>query len=358
MGATHTSLVEYSPENRLKVSIAYAIITLGLSFTLLGLAVILLGESNVRQPPPELNETYQIIITLYTCVPALTGLLFIFGFKTMHWRELGLFLPKNKLWLGFGILYAACVLFLTIILVLAADLGSINFQYNPWYPYQISLGNIMLNLGSYFLIVPFLLLISVGGFVRIIGEEVGWRGYLMPQLLKSAPRISVLYSILIVGGVWTLWHIPFFTFLSPQFLNPLEMTLSFLGSVGVFFGASFAMCWSLLKTHSLWPAVSLHFLWNIINPVLTGNVYSGNQGVIEGSLWLTNGEGLVGSVFHLVVGVICYFLIRKEGESLVSAYLGNLARLREEDRDSWVQTPAKGKDERTGPFYRALRRRR
>ena len=99
MANTRTSLVEHSPGNRLKISIAWAITTLVLCFALLGLAVVILGENNVRQPPPELNEIYQIIITLYTCVPALTGLLFIFGFKTMHWRELGLFLPKKSFYL-------------------------------------------------------------------------------------------------------------------------------------------------------------------------------------------------------------------------------------------------------------------
>ncbi len=36
-------------------------------------------------------------------------------------------------------------------------------------------------------------------------EEFGWRGFMLPRLLKQR---SALRSALIVGGVWALWHAP------------------------------------------------------------------------------------------------------------------------------------------------------
>jgi uncharacterized protein len=40
-----------------------------------------------------------------------------------------------------------------------------------------------------------------------LGEEIGWRGLLLPQLLKSFGPIT---ASIVVGGVWWAWHIPLY----------------------------------------------------------------------------------------------------------------------------------------------------
>jgi len=40
-----------------------------------------------------------------------------------------------------------------------------------------------------------------------LGEELGWRGFLLPELQRS---FSPVKSSLIIGIVWTCWHIPLF----------------------------------------------------------------------------------------------------------------------------------------------------
>lgn len=42
-----------------------------------------------------------------------------------------------------------------------------------------------------------------------LGEELGWRGYALPRLLA---RTSPLKAGLILGLIWTVWHIPAFLF--------------------------------------------------------------------------------------------------------------------------------------------------
>jgi membrane protease YdiL (CAAX protease family) len=48
-----------------------------------------------------------------------------------------------------------------------------------------------------------------------IGEEVGWRGFALPRLQKTK---SAFTSSIILGIIWSAWHLPFF-FYVPYYLN-------------------------------------------------------------------------------------------------------------------------------------------
>ena len=58
------------------------------------------------------------------------------------------------------------------------------------------------------------------------GEEVGWRGFLLPRLQA---RMSALAATLIVAVIWTAWHLPLFTFVDGY------MAMDLAGFGGLFF---------------------------------------------------------------------------------------------------------------------------
>jgi membrane protease YdiL (CAAX protease family) len=53
--------------------------------------------------------------------------------------------------------------------------------------------------------------------VAPLGEEYGWRGYALPRLQA---RLSPLNASLIIGVVWTVWHLP--AFFAPG-VSPLDL---------------------------------------------------------------------------------------------------------------------------------------
>jgi membrane protease YdiL (CAAX protease family) len=61
---------------------------------------------------------------------------------------------------------------------------------------------------STLLIVQVLIFVVIGPIVNIIptmGEELGWRGYLLPKLRMF---LSDRASLIITGAIWGIWHLP------------------------------------------------------------------------------------------------------------------------------------------------------
>jgi uncharacterized protein len=104
---------------------------------------------------------------------------------------------------------------------------------------------------SVFLLTPISL-------ISAFGEELGWRGYLLPRLVEAEVARPLLFS----GVCWGLWHVPLI--LTGQYVhgpNPWLAALVFL----VFITAdAFLLGWMRLRTGSVWPAAIGHASWNAI----------------------------------------------------------------------------------------------
>jgi membrane protease YdiL (CAAX protease family) len=85
-----------------------------------------------------------------------------------------------------------------------------------------------------------------------LGEETGWRGWLMPALTQ---RFGFTVAALIVAGVWMLWHVPQFLF-NPGFR---EMGWATSGWALALVAGSFWLGWlAQLGGWSILPVVVWH----------------------------------------------------------------------------------------------------
>lgn len=95
-----------------------------------------------------------------------------------------------------------------------------------------------------------------------LGEELGWRGYALPRLLS---RWSPAVSGLVIGLVWTLWHVPAFLFSGIVGVSLNSLGWYALGTVGL----SWLMTWLFLRSRGsvLIAGVLPHFAINSLGKV-------------------------------------------------------------------------------------------
>lgn len=131
-------------------------------------------------------------------------------------------------------------------------------------PYLVVGGEQVAPIQHVFLNIP--LFILIGGL-----EEVGWRGFMLPELTK---RITAAASTLFVGIVWLVWHAPLFFIIGTyqhEHLNVFAFSISVIS-------LSFLLSAIYYKTNSIFLCIITHALYNsvldvfIINQSLLGEI--------------------------------------------------------------------------------------
>ncbi len=97
-----------------------------------------------------------------------------------------------------------------------------------------------------------------GSCISALGEELGWRGFLVPQLAKVMPFGGVALTS---GVIWSLWHYPLILFANYHSAGPAWYSLMCFTVMVI--GISFLFAWMRLKSGSVWTGMFLHASHNI-----------------------------------------------------------------------------------------------
>jgi membrane protease YdiL (CAAX protease family) len=106
-------------------------------------------------------------------------------------------------------------------------------------------------LGGYFLLIG-----SAGMALSMafaLGEEIGWRGFLTPQLTAL---FGFRAGALLTGVIWTLWHLPLVFF--ADYNNTAPSWFGVTSFAVLMLGMSVIMAWLRLSSGSLWTAAVFH----------------------------------------------------------------------------------------------------
>lgn len=129
-----------------------------------------------------------------------------------------------------------------------------------------------------------------------VGEEIGWRGYMLTRLIDA----RVPYPVLVSGLIWGVWHLPLLLgglyYAGP---NVLLSALLFMVAVTV---SAWFYAQLRLATGSIWPVIILHGAWNTI----IHDVFDASTSGAQATLWI----GESGILVMLAVIAVSVLLIR------------------------------------------------
>ncbi len=149
--------------------------------------------------------------------------------------------------------------------------------------------------------------IFIGPIINIIftlGEELGWRGYLLQKLCKE---YSTRKSIIISGFIWGIWHAPIIAmghnygtnyFGAPWFgIFAMIVFCIFMGSY---------LSYLVIKTQSVIPCAIAHSALNGFAAIGL-LVYKGVANPFIGP----SPTGIIGGSIFIIVGTYCYISVGK-----------------------------------------------
>jgi len=193
----------------------------------------------------------------------LTKLIFDRSLKGLGWK------PGPAKWLGLG--YLLPILYGAVVYGIVWLVGLGGFTTEAIAGQMAELG--MADAPAWQMVAVYMLLMGTivyvrGGLLYSFGEELGWRGFLFPELHRMT---SFTTASLISGVVWALFHLPVMLFSDYNSTAPIafQVVVFFISAIA----NTFVYNWLRAKSGSVWPAVLLHashnvFVSNVYDPLI------------------------------------------------------------------------------------------
>ncbi|TPG81275.1 CPBP family intramembrane metalloprotease [Brevibacillus laterosporus] len=191
------------------------------------------------------NGLYVFLLMWVPAISAITvKLLFDKNVKDLGWK-----LGEGKyVVISYGIPLVSAILVYSI--VWKTGIGGIDFS-------KISIVNI--------LSIATIGVVASG--VSAIGEEIGWRGFLVPELFK---KFSYTKTAIITGVIWNIYHYP--PLLFSDYNNGISVLSSFIFFTISIFSITFIATWLRMKSGSMWTGIIIHashncFIQGLFDPI-------------------------------------------------------------------------------------------
>ncbi|MCU1405428.1 MAG: hypothetical protein JWQ43_1731 [Glaciihabitans sp.] len=217
------------------------------------------------------NPLVPVLLPLTMFTPAVAALIVVLFVQRPRPRSIAQYLGVSPFRPARRIIYIALIGLFGSVLVsvlsvfLAAATGAIQLDLVNFSSFAQTINEQLTAAGVGSLPIPIGALVAIqlvsipfAAFINSllsVGEEIGWRGWLLPSLLPLGTWPALLAS----GALWGLWHSPLillgYNFNQPNLLGVLMMTVG-CTAYGVLIG------WLRLRSGSVWPSVLAHGAFN------------------------------------------------------------------------------------------------
>ena len=155
--------------------------------------------------------------------------------------------------------------------------------------------------------LPMLIIGIFPNILTAMGEEIGWRGFLLPALTE---RMGLVRAMFLTGFIWACWHLPILTFGdymegAPVWYKVPAFILCIV-PVGIMTG------YLTYKSKSVWPAAFLHAAHNNFDQAVFGVITRG-----EDKMYFVSETGCLTILCAWIMAVIILIMIRKDADQKV-----------------------------------------
>jgi len=277
----------------MKKSIRFIVLCCAVSWAIAGVA-ILLGLRATQK------IAYTVFAAVYMLLPAICAVVLQLIHKEKPFRNLGVSFRFNRWFLIAGI-----VPFVYTFITLGINLLFPNISFSSTYEgflsnlpaeqAELALRQLSRFPPFFFFILQVVAALGAGYSINAVfalGEELGWRGY----LLKALKNKRLLPVSLLIGTVWGLWHFPLILIGH----NYRQHPVAGVGMMIIFcILISPVMIYIVIKSKSIITAAIFHGINNAIGGITALYIVGGND--------LINGlYGLAGFSTLLLVNILFY----------------------------------------------------
>lgn len=216
---------------------------------------------------------------------------------SLSWHE--------SLMLGINRKYIIWMFFAAIIPFVYTEIG--NWILVAVYPNILLSENLRMALGitasSVFLKVIKKIVMALAFSLVAIGEESGFRGYMMPRLMQI---MSIRKAIIVGGVIWGVWHIPLIC-MGYNFGTDYN-GFPYVGIAMMILNCIFAGCiltMITIRTESIWPATLMH-AFNNSRP----SIISYNFNTYEVSRINPIHLAFILQIPIYILGIICFYHLK------------------------------------------------
>ena len=142
------------------------------------------------------------------------------------------------------------------------------------------------------------------GLLTATGEEIGWRGFLVPALRE---KVGITKTLLITGLFWCLWHFPLLIW--GGYMEGGSLLYSLIAFVLCIFPVGVICGLLAVESGSVWPCAFLHAAHNNYDQAIFDLVTRG-----EDKMYYVSETGIFTIVCVWIIAIIMYFSFRKKTE--------------------------------------------
>jgi uncharacterized protein len=148
----------------------------------------------------------------------------------------------------------------------------------------------------------------VSSMARALGEEIGWRGFLLPRLVQQT---GFTWGCLLSGCIWAVRHYPALLF--ADYNSGTQPVFALTCFTLMVIADSYILGWLRLKSGSLWTACVLHASHNLFIQAIFDRITA----PVGRALYITTEFGF--GMVLTVAAFALYFWTRREEVSTIPA---------------------------------------